>query len=487
MSEWRSTTVGEVLANIVAGHSPKTDGRAARPGEFGVLKLSAISWGAFQPAENKALPKSYRVRHELTVRAGDLLMSRANTVELVGAVVHADEAHPHLMLSDKTLRLEPRADLVDARFLMYALRTTEVRTAFEGDATGSSDSMRNLSQEKIRSAPLRLPPLPIQRRIVKKLDELLAQSRAARGQLEAVPDLVETYRQSVLAAAFRGDLSADWRKKNPNVEPASTLLERIRIERRKRWEEAELAKMKAKGTNPKDDKWKGKYVEPKPVEVSGLPELPETWCWASLDEVTLSHDGRRVPVKESDRRDRQGEFPYYGASGIIDHVNQFLFDGNFLLVAEDGANLLSRSTPIAFLGEGKFWVNNHAHVLESVVVRDEYLAAALNSTDLRQYVTGSAQPKLTQKNLQRLPIALSPLAEQSPMRETIKSALEGAAALLRAQPEVSEQVKFLERAVLAKAFRGELDLDSTVADVVPLSDVAKQTVEKANGGKRSTA
>jgi type I restriction enzyme S subunit len=160
-----------------------------------------------------------------------------------------------------------------------------------------------------------LPHLDVQRRIVAKLDDLLAQSRAARERLEAVPDLVEKYRQSVLAAAFRGDLTADWRKKNPDVEPASKLLERIRVERRKAWEAAELAKMKAKGKVPKDDKWKAKYEEPEPVDTSGLPELPPSWCWAALGQVCTIKGGITLGKKRS-ASDRVRQVPYLRVANV---------------------------------------------------------------------------------------------------------------------------------------------------------------------------
>src|SRR5690606_18341217 len=107
----------------------------------------------------------------------------------------------------------------------------------------------------------------------------------AREALDEVPQLLGKLRQSILAAAFRGDLTRKWREQNPGAEPASILLQRIRTERRTRWEEAELAKMQAKGKEPKDDKWKAKYKEPEPGDTEGLPELPEGWCWARFPEL----------------------------------------------------------------------------------------------------------------------------------------------------------------------------------------------------------
>ena len=144
-----------------------------------------------------------------------------------------------------------------------------------------------------------------------------------------------------------------------------------------------------------------------------MSELPKGWKVISFADLTNNHDGRRIPVKASDRQATQGSYPYYGASGIIDFVNEYLFDGEYLLIAEDGANLLTRSTPIAFRARGKFWVNNHAHVVTCTDATSySYLEFYLNSISLAPFVTGSAQPKLTQRSLNALPIPLAPEPEQ---------------------------------------------------------------------------
>jgi len=319
----------------------------------------------------------------------------------------------------------------------------------------SGTTRLKLTQAALRRVRIPLPALDEQRRIVAKLDALRARSRRAKDSLDAVPALLDRLRQSILAAAFRGDLTADWREQNPDVEPATELLKRIRIERRKRWEEAELAKLTAKGKPPKDDRWKQKYVEPQPVDESELPELPDGWCWASVDEVAECQDGRRVPLKREDRATRQGPYPYYGASGIIDTIDDFLFEGAHLLLAEDGANLLSRSTPIAFDADGRFWVNNHAHVLLPLISRD-YLREALNSLDLAQSVTGTAQPKLTQAAMARLPVPLAPTAEQTPILLKIAAMRSAERATTATSIELTTAVGTLDSAILAAAFRGEL-------------------------------
>jgi type I restriction enzyme S subunit len=135
------------------------------------------------------------------------------------------------------------------------------------------------------------------------------------------------------------------------------------------------------------------------------------WREMSLGELTENLDGKRIPVKESERK--PGKFPYYGASGVVDHVDKYIFDGEYLLIAEDGENLRTQKTPIAFLARGKFWVNNHAHIVRGNGHADtRFLMYALNNGDISGFLTGSTMPKLTQGNMNRIPILAPPLPEQ---------------------------------------------------------------------------
>ena len=135
------------------------------------------------------------------------------------------------------------------------------------------------------------------------------------------------------------------------------------------------------------------------------------WTEQHLGELTDNFDAVRVPVKQADRR--PGPYPYYGASGIVDHVHDYLFDGEYLLIAEDGENLRTRNTPIAFLADGKFWGNNHAHIVRGNHSADtRFLLYALSELDVSGYLTGSTMPKLTQGNLNRVSLLTPPLPEQ---------------------------------------------------------------------------
>ena len=134
-----------------------------------------------------------------------------------------------------------------------------------------------------------MAPFNEQKRIVEKLELLLSELDKATQALQAVQEKLKNYRRAVLKAAVEGELSRAWREENKEgLEPAERLLERILAERRKKWEEDELAKMRAKGKEPKDDKWKEKYKEPEGVDVDGLPELPDGWEWALLDQLLSS-------------------------------------------------------------------------------------------------------------------------------------------------------------------------------------------------------
>lgn len=125
--------------------------------------------------------------------------------------------------------------------------------------------------------------------------------------------------------------------------------------------------------------------------------------WKKLGEVAENLDSKRKPITSSNRV--SGDIPYYGASGIVDYVDGFIFDGDYLLISEDGANLLSRNTPIAFSISGKTWVNNHAHILyfEKQFCR-KFVEYYINKIDLTPYISDGAQPKLNQANLNRISI-----------------------------------------------------------------------------------
>jgi len=200
MSE--TTTLGDVLLGIETGKSFQTTDRLARADELGVLKVSALSWTAFRPDEAKAVIGHEPEPHH-RVKKGDLLISRANTLELVGAVVLVDRDYPNRLLSDKTLRLLLNTDFVDAHYLLFALRAAAARKHIELNATGTSDSMRNIGQGVITSIPLgSLPPLVVQRSVAAQLAARLSAVEDARRSATAQLAEIERLPARLLAQAF---------------------------------------------------------------------------------------------------------------------------------------------------------------------------------------------------------------------------------------------------------------------------------------------
>jgi type I restriction enzyme, S subunit len=175
-----SSRLGDVLLGIQAGKSFQTAEVLARPDEFGVLKVSAVTWTKFQADEAKALAGQYVPAESHKVRKGDFLISRANTKEFVGAVVLVDRDYPLRLLSDKTLRLVIDENNADKEFLLYALRAPNARNHIEHFATGTSDSMRNIAQGVIAAIPISLPTLNRQRQIAIRLKAQLAEVETAR-------------------------------------------------------------------------------------------------------------------------------------------------------------------------------------------------------------------------------------------------------------------------------------------------------------------
>jgi type I restriction enzyme S subunit len=190
------------------------------------------------------------------------------------------------------------------------------------------------------------------------------------------------------------------------------------------------------------------------LEMFGDPATnPKGWKLLPFGEVVKNQDSRRKPIKESERAKRPGIYPYYGAIGIIDYIDDFLFDETTLLVEEDGMNLVTRAKPIAFLAHGKYWVNNHAHIVSSNgTVNLNYLCGLLNIRDIGDFVTGIDQMKLTQENLDRIPIPVPPLLLQEKFAQIVHKFER----LRTQQREADRQAEHLFQTLLHRAFRGEL-------------------------------
>ncbi len=270
-------------------------------------------------------------------------------------------------------------------------------------------------------------------------------------------------RQKVLDLAIHGKLV----KQDPNDEPASILLDRIRKEKERLVGEGKLKNHR--------------------IIYDEENEIPKGWVITNIGELLINRDSERIPLSLDVRNQQKNRiYDYYGAAGVIDKVDSYLFDERLLLIGEDGANLLSRSKDNAFFAEGKYWVNNHAHVLdctEKAIL--DYVAYIINSMNLEKYITGSAQPKLSQDNLNKIPILLPPLAEQHRIVKAVNELFGQIDIIEQSEKEINEASDKVRSKVLNLAIQGRLvpqDPNDEPASVL-LDKICKEKERLVKEGK----
>lgn len=219
-------------------------------------------------------------------------------------------------------------------------------------------------------------------------------------------------------------------------------------------------------------------------------EIPQGWEWCRFGSLMINRDSERIPLSVAQRQTLKKVYDYYGASGVIDKVDKYLFDKDLLLIGEDGANLINRSTPIAFIAKGKYWVNNHAHVLDVCGgLNLAYIALFINAISLVNYVTGTAQPKMNQEKMNSILVTVPPISEQARIVNQIESLQPLIIRYDKAQSElnilntsVKEQLK---KSILQEAIQGHLVpqiVEEGTAEEL-LAEIRKEKKRLVNEGK----
>lgn len=203
---WRRASVGDVVLSMGSGWSPQCEDTAPQPGEWGVLKTTAVQWGCFDPRQAKALPTGLQPRPACGILDGDVLVTRAGPTERVGVVAVVSGSHPRLMASDKLIRLRCDTARVLPSFMAIALASAYSQTHLVQRKTGLAAAQVNISQAILRSTPVSFPPLPDQARIVAYLDDLRARVDAVRKLQDETAEELDALLPSILDRAFRGEL-----------------------------------------------------------------------------------------------------------------------------------------------------------------------------------------------------------------------------------------------------------------------------------------
>ena len=326
-----------------------------------------------------------------------------------------------------------------------------------------STAIPGLNRDDLYAVRVRLPPLPEQRRIVEKMERLLEQSRTAREALDPIPSLLKRFRQSVLAKAFRGELT----ERDPGDEPASVLLERIREERRRKWEE----NLRAKGKDPR----RAKYVEPEPPATSGLPELPEAWVWTALgDVIELLQYGSSVKAEGQEGSGvpiiRMGNIQDGGINLMsLKYVHESSEDIPRYLLQEDDI-LINRTNSPELVGKAARWNIDGDYIFASYLIRlradtriiaPSCLIHVINSETSRGHIARvrhqvAGQSNINSHDIRAIPVPLAPLHEQRQIVAKVEALFAQADAIEQAAAKARRRAEQVDQAVLARAFRGEL-------------------------------
>ena len=469
---WLLVPLSELLVGIESGKSFKCDERPPMTGEIGVVKVSAVSWGAYQEQESKTCTDPERINSALFVQPGDFLFSRANTIELVGACVIARHVKLRVMLSDKILRFRFVSEGMKP-WVLDLLRSRYGRQQIEALASGNQDSMRNIGQERIGQVLVPLPPSAERSRIVDKLEELLSDLDAGVAELKAAQKKLAQYRQSLLKAAVEGRLTEAWRAQHGEPEESGAqLLARILRERRARWEAKQRAKFEAQGKAPIKD-WQSKYPEPTRPETTESESLPSGWEWATIDQLAEVGTGV-TPLRSKALYFQNGTTPWV-TSGALN--NEFVSAAKEhvteLAVKECRLELYpSGSLLVAMYGEGKTrgkcaelllpaTINQAiaALVLQPVAsgCKDYVKTFLLKSYELmREQASGGVQPNLNLQILKSIALPLPPLAEQSEIAAAITESFAQLQQQSDAVQHALRQSAAQRKNILQAAFSGQL-------------------------------
>ena len=415
---WEWVRLGELFQHNT-GKALNASNRTGQLKQY--ITTSNLYWDRFELDNLKEMHFSDSEVEKCTVIKGDLLVCEGGDI---GRTAIWSYDYP-MCIQNHIHRLRAYLPLC-TRFFYYLFDLYK----HAGWIGGKGIGIQGLSSNAIHSLLFPFPPLAEQYRIVDAIDTMQPYTDSYAIVESSLDKLNSTFperlKKSILQEAVQGKLVPQ----DPSDEPAEALLERIRAEKQRLIKEGKIKKDKHESVIFRRDN--SHYEKLDGVERcidDELPfEIPENWCWVRFGTALVNRDAERIPLSVAQREKLEKKYDYYGASGVIDKVDRYLFDKPLLLIGEDGANLLLRSKPIAFIASGHYWVNNHAHVIDAVASVDlRYIALFINATNLAPYVTGTAQPKMNQEKLNSILVPLPPTAEQ----RRIVSAFEEIAAIIQ--------------------------------------------------------
>lgn len=465
---WAKAALGDI-AELSSGFAfpPSMQGR--KTGDIPFAKVSDVS-AAHKAGGRLERTENYVGAGEIEALRARIVPTNSTVFAKIGEAIRNNRkvltSRP-CIIDNNLMAATPRTSVVAPAYLHWLLTTID----FYRYANATSiPSIRKTDLERIEVS---LPPLKEQHRILERLEAAIQRSRVVGRLMPTADALLGRLRKAILAAAFRGDLTAEWRTRNPDVEPADKLLEDIRAERRRRWEAAELARLTAKGKPPTDDLWKDRYDEGELGEPSSQPPLPSGWVWASLDQLraydTVVVYGIILPGD-----DTPGGVPYVRpidmtSDGTVD-ISMLLRTTEAIAAKHSRAALESGDVILSIVGTiGKVIITppelsggnitqSSARIRLGSWMTPGFLRLALLSPQLiaqyNKYRFGNAVQRLNVEHVRNLMIPVPPVEEQRVLLGHLERLL--SSALSDISDTLKQRLLELENAILARAFRGEL-------------------------------
>lgn len=352
-------------------------------------------------------------------RPGDLVFTQRGTLGQVAIVPMSP--YSEYIISQSQMKVTLDSTKADVNFLYYAFRSPEQLEYIKNTAIQTGVPHTNLGI--LKKTPIRIPSLGAQRKIAAVLgsfDDRITLLRETNATLEAIA-------QALFKSWF------------VDFDPVR-------------------AKMEGRAPEGMDEASAALF--PDALEESELGWVPKGWRNVSLKEAVSIHDSKRVPLSGQEREKRRGPYPYYGAAALMDTVDDYLFDGVFLLTGEDGSVADTNGYPIMQYVWGKFWVNNHAHILQGKDgVATEHVMLAMQRTNITPYITGAVQAKLSQTNMWRINF-LKPTRE---VAEHFAALLEPLFVRFRHNAEQAQTLSALRDTLLPRLISGQLRLPEAEA------------------------
>ena len=465
---WAWTVLGEICTKPQYGWTTKA---SHREGSIKLVRTTDITKGRIDWKTVPFCTEGPVDEEKYLLRSGDIVISRAGSV---GASMLLQDPIPRAVFASYLIRFKTRLG-VDPRFVGFFLKTTRYWAAIRGSASGIA--LPNVNAKKLAALDLPLAPLAEQRCIVGKIESLFAKLDKGVAALKRAEANLERYRASVLKAAVEGRLTEHWRSENPPEETGEQLLQRILAERRKRWEAGQLAKFEAKGRKPPRN-WRAKYKEPVAPDTSGVPELPDGWCWATVDQVSAVTGGltknparSRLPIR----------YPYLRVANVyadelrLDDVrtigvseselDRVLLRSGDLLVVEGNGSAGQIGRVAQWQGDLEPCCHQN-HLIKvrcaSSACRSRWMLLWLLSPLGRRTVLAVASSTsglhtLSLSKVRALPVPLAPMREQG-RAVYLAASLSDAARVAQEQIEAETLVRAaaLRQSILKRAFEGRL-------------------------------